>query len=149
METWSKKQVFVDVNIWFRNKFQVQVMECFVKFFIIVEGCYLILLVTEGRMQNFPILAQSLLGEFGWGLLLFFFLFLLPNESKVNSQFWTGLGVWQYCVNTSWLMLTKTPPNSTTTLSSQIFSLMWKDYCVLWLNSQKNKLAIVVLCWII
>ena len=38
METWSKKQVFVDVNIWFRNKFQVQVMECFVKFFIIVDS---------------------------------------------------------------------------------------------------------------
>ena len=30
-------------------------------------GCNLILLVTEGCMQNFKTLAQPLLGEFGWG----------------------------------------------------------------------------------
>ena len=39
------------------------------------------------------ILAQSLLGEFRWGS--FFFLFLLPRESKVNSQVSPGVGVWQ------------------------------------------------------
>ena len=32
-----------------------------------VEGCNLILLVTEGHMQNFKTLVQPLLGEFGWG----------------------------------------------------------------------------------
>ena len=30
-------------------------------------GCNLILLVTDGRMQNFKTLARSLLGEFSWG----------------------------------------------------------------------------------
>ena len=40
-----------------------------------------ILLVTDGRMQNFKTLEQSLLGEFRWGSF-----FLLPHESKVNSQ---------------------------------------------------------------
>ena len=52
-------------------------------------GCNLILLVTYGRMQNFKTLAQFLLGKFRWGL------FLLPCESKVNSQDSPGVGVWQ------------------------------------------------------
>jgi hypothetical protein len=46
-----------------------------------------------GPLAKYNTLAQPLLEEFGWGLLLF--LFLLPCESKVNYQFWTGFGVWQ------------------------------------------------------
>jgi hypothetical protein len=63
------------------------------------QSYYLILLVTEGRMQNFKTLAQPLLGEFGWGFLLLFLLSSLPHESKVNSQVWPGVGVWQNAVN--------------------------------------------------
>ena len=44
--------------------------------------------------QIFKTLGQTLLQEIRWGLFLLF-LFLLLRESKVNSQFWTGLGVWQ------------------------------------------------------
>ena len=65
---------------------------------IIFKGCNPIILVTEGRMQNFKTLAQPLLGEFGWGLLfllLLLLLLLLPHKSKVNSQVWPGVGVWQ------------------------------------------------------
>jgi hypothetical protein len=39
---------------------------------VVVQGCNIILLVTEGRMQNFRTLRQPLLGEFGWGSFLFF-----------------------------------------------------------------------------
>ena len=53
----------------------------------------LILLVTDGRMRNFKTLAQSLLGEFRWGS--FFFFFLLPRESKVNSLVSPGVVDWQ------------------------------------------------------
>ena len=46
--------------------------------------------------QIFTTLGQPLLQEIRWGLFLFLlFLFLLLRESKVNSQFWTGLGVWE------------------------------------------------------
>ena len=47
-------------------------------------------------MQNFLSLGQPHLWEIRWGsFFLFLFLLLLPRESKVNSQFWTRLGVWQ------------------------------------------------------
>ena len=75
------------------------------------KGWNLILLVTEGRIQNVITLGQSCLWEIRWGLLLFllffvllfffflffllFFLLLLLRESKVNSQFWIErLRVW-------------------------------------------------------
>jgi hypothetical protein len=56
-------------------------------------GSNLIILVTDGHIQNFKTLAQYLLGEFRWGSFFFLFFFLLPCESKVNSQVSPGVGV--------------------------------------------------------
>jgi hypothetical protein len=43
-------------------------------------------------MQNFKALAQPLLGEFGWGSLLFF-LFLLFGKTKSTPRFALG---WEF-----------------------------------------------------
>ena len=51
------------------------------------------------------------LHKFRWGLffLLLFFIFFLTRESKVNAQFWTGLGVWQDHIDTKLKQLFPTP----------------------------------------